>query len=349
MITRDNRYRQTSPSRRGSPPRSLAASKRCAAGCLALYLTAFLFLAGCGLSENGAGSNGKLQIVATTTWHSDLVRTIGGEAVDVEGLMGSGVDPHLYTATAGDVETLAGADLAVRNGLELEGKMDRVFENVAKRVPVITVGEAVPEPARIPIEGVPGKEYDPHIWFDPDAWRAAAGAVADGLTEADPANAPVYRENLAAFEKTIAETKSAIRRLVATIPPRSRVLVTSHDAFSYFARAFGFEVASIQGKSTATEATTADIERVAKTVADAKLKAVFIESSVPQQTIDAVLAAAERQGQTAAEGGSLYGDAMGSADTAEGTWAGAIMHNAKVIAAGLGEGSTGQGKGDTDA
>lgn len=334
-ITREIAGRRSPPSGRPSPP-----GRRGAGLVAVLFMLAALAIGGCSLAEDSGNADGKLRVVATTTWHSDLARLIGGDAIHVEGLMGPGVDPHLYTATAGDVETLANAGLVVRNGLELEGKMDRVFENVAKTTPVVTVGDAVPERDRIRIEGIPGKEYDPHIWFDPEVWRYAAQAVAHGLTEADPANAAVFAGNLASFERTITRTSKEIKRLLATIPPRSRVLVTSHDAFSYFARAFGFEVASIQGKSTASEATTADIERVAKTVADAGLKAVFIESSVPQQTIDAVLAAAERQGQQAEEGGALYGDAMGSPGTPEGSWTGAILHNAEVIAAGLGAGGS---------
>jgi manganese/zinc/iron transport system substrate-binding protein len=198
------------------------------------------------------------------------------------------------------------------------------------------VGEAVPVAERIPIEGVPGKEFDPHIWFAPGAWRHAARAVAEGLSEADPDHAETFARNLASFEREIERTEAEVQGLIATIPPRSRVLVTSHDAFSYFARAFGLEVASIQGKSTASEATTADIERVAEKVADAKLGAVFIESSVPQQTIDAVLASAKRRGQTAVEGGALYGDSMGDPESGEGSWAGALRYNAETIAAGLG-------------
>jgi manganese/zinc/iron transport system substrate-binding protein len=191
-------------------------------------------------------------------------------------------------------------------------------------------------PDRISIKGAAEPEFDPHIWFDPDAWLKAAEAVAEGLAETDPANADSYEANLADFRATVERTARQIRELVATLPERSRVLVTSHDAFSYFARAFGFEVASIQGKSTASEATTADIERVAKTVADAKLEAVFIESSVPQQTIDAVLAAAEDRGQETSLGGSLFGDALGSPSTPEGSWAGALLHNARTIVEGLG-------------
>lgn len=301
----------------------------------ALALAGALF--GCASSpweEPPAGGEPRLRVVATTTWHTDLANRIGGEKVDVQGLMEPGVDPHLYTATAGDVETLAEADIAIWNGLELEGKLGRVFERVSQTVPVVAVGEAVPVELRIPIEG--SHEFDPHIWFDPEAWAYAARAAAEGLSRVDPENAAFYAENLERFKAEIEATEAEIEAMLAGIPERSRVLVTSHDAFSYFARAFGLEVESIQGKSTAGEATTADIERVAQRVADADLKAVFIESSVPEQTIDAVLASAERRGVETQLGGELFGDALGDPGTPEGTWAGAVRANAETIASGLG-------------
>jgi manganese/zinc/iron transport system substrate-binding protein len=307
---------------------------------VALFAASVLVAAGCG-SDAGA-DDGKVSVVTTTNWHSDLVETIGGERVTVEGLMGPGVDPHLYTATAGDVEALSEADLAVWNGLELEGKMDEVFAELEEGgIPVVAVGEAVPESSRVPISNIPGKEFDPHIWFDPAAWAIAARAVADELTELDPDGAKEYGANLNRFERELEQTEAEITKLVERVPEESRVLVTSHDAFSYFAREYGFEVAPIQGKSTATEATTADIERVAQTVADAQLNAVFIESSVPQQTIDAVLAAAEQRGHPTEVGGELYGDALGDPGTVEGTYGGAVMANAQAIVEGLaGEGGS---------
>lgn len=288
---------------------------------------------GCGAA---AGDGDGIKVVTTTNWHTDLVEAIGGDRVDVTGLMGPGVDPHLYAATAGDVETLADADMAVWNGINLEGKMEEVFEEIEEEdVPVITVGEAVSEEDLIPVAGIPGEEFDPHVWFDPDNWGAAARAVADGLADHEPEHADEYERNLSRFLAEIERTDRYVRREVRAIPPESRVLVTSHDAFSYFARAYGFEVAPIQGKSTATEATTADIERVAGVIADADLEAVFIESSVPQQTIDAVLASAADRGQQTEVGGELFGDSLGSPGTPEAGWAGAVRHNADAVVGGL--------------
>ncbi|HKJ36952.1 MAG TPA: zinc ABC transporter substrate-binding protein [Solirubrobacterales bacterium] len=299
-------------------------------------LAGSLIASGCGSdAASSPGAGGEIKVVATTNWHTDLAKLIGGDRVSVEGLMGPGVDPHLYVATAGDVKTLAGADVAIRNGLELEGKMDEVFEEIGRSTSVVSVGEAVPEERLIPIEGATG-EFDPHIWFDPANWALAAEAVAKAFKEADPDHADEYEERLADFQAELDRTDEQIDEQIEAIPERSRVLVTSHDAFSYFAQAYGMEVEAIQGKSTASEATTADIERVADAIAAGNLAAVFIESSVPQQTIDAVLAAAEQRGQQVRIGGELYGDALGDPGSPDGTYTGAVQHNADAISKGLG-------------
>jgi manganese/zinc/iron transport system substrate-binding protein len=313
-------------------------------GLAALAVVAISVLGAAGCGGDAGADDGKVSVVTTTNWHADLVEAIGGDRVAVEALMGPGVDPHLYTATAGDVDALSEADLAVWNGLELEGKMNEVFAEFEESgTPVLAVGEAVPENLRIPITGIPGKEYDPHIWFDPVAWGVAARALADELAELDPEGTKEYEVNLGDFEKEMERSYAEMEELLAAVPESSRVLVTSHDAFSYFGKAHGFEVAPIQGKSTATEATTADIERVAETVADAQLDAVFIESSVPQQTIDAVLAAAEQRGYPTEVGGQLYGDALGDPGSPEGTYTGAVLANARTIADGLAGGGSGNG------
>jgi manganese/zinc/iron transport system substrate-binding protein len=304
-------------------------------------LLAALAIAGCGTAGSVAQSASpeelagrQVQVTATTNWHTDLARQIGGDRAEVTGLMGPGVDPHLYEASAGDVQALGEADIAVWNGLELEGKMEEVFDEIGEVVPVVTVGEAVPEELLIEIEGT--DEFDPHIWFEVEAWEAAAGAVAEAYKEVDPEHAAGYDQRLDEYVSELERVDASIAAAVERIPEESRVLVTSHDAFTYFGEAYGFEVAPIQGKSTAGEATTADIERVAQTVADADLDAIFIESSVPPQTIEAVLAAAADRGQPTEVGGELLGDSLGSPDTPEGDYAGALRHNADVIVEGLG-------------
>lgn len=305
---------------------------------LALALLAGLAVAGCGSSSGqataGEIADRQIQVTTTTNWHTDLAEQIGGDRVEVTGLMGPGVDPHLYAASAGDVQTLADGDIAIWNGLQLEGKMEDVFDEIGETRAVIEVGEAVPESQRIAAD-FGGGEWDPHIWFDPESWKLAAEAVADGYKELDPRNAAGYDERLEAFIEEVDEADAAVRDLIETIPEEQRVLVTSHDAFTYFAESYGFEVAAIQGKSTAGEATTDDIERVAERVAEARLRAVFIESSVPSQTIDAVLAASADRGQQTEIGGELFGDSLGEPGTPEGTYAGAVARNAELIVEGL--------------
>lgn len=301
---------------------------------LALVLTA---CAGGGGAPAGAEEVGARQVRVTTTtnWHTDLARQIGGERAEVTGLMGPGVDPHLYEASAGDVDTLSGADLVVWNGLQLEGKMEDVFAEIGESgVAVVAVGEAVPEPMRIPVRAR-GEEFDPHIWFDVEAWKLAGRAVAEAYRRVDPQHAAGYDQRLARFVARLDEVDAAVTRRLAQVPAQSRVLVTSHDAFGYFARAYGFRVAPIQGISTAAEATTADIGRVAETVAANRLGAVFLESSVPRQTIEAVLAASAAAGQQTAVGGELFGDSLGEPGTPLGGYAGAMERNADVIADGL--------------
>ena len=196
-------------------------------------------LAGCGTASGdtgGAQDDEKVQVVATTNWHTDLARQIGGDHVEVTGLMGQGVDPHLYQASAGDIDALSGADMAVWNGLNLEANMEEVFAEVGKNVPVVAVGDAVPEDLLITVDDVPGEEYDPHIWFDTEAWTYAAEAVAEAYQEVDPENADAYQKHLEDFTAVLAGLDSDINAMVEQVPEKSRVLVTSHDAFSYFAR-----------------------------------------------------------------------------------------------------------------
>lgn len=307
----------------------------------ALFPVLALGLASCGggaggsAETNGVDDGGKVQVVATTNWHTDLARQIGGDRAEVTGLMGPGVDPHLYQASAGDIDTLLDADMAVWNGLNLEANMEEVFEEVGTNVPVVAVGDAVPEALLIAVEDVPGGDYDPHIWFDTEAWAYAAGAVAEAYQQVDPDNADSYQERLEDFTAGLEGMDADINAMIGEVPERSRVLVTSHDAFSYFARSYGLDVAAIQGKSTAGEATTADIRRVTETIAEAELKTVFIESSVPRQTIDAVLAAAEEAGQPTEVGGELFGDSLGQPADDKGDYEGALMHNATAITEGL--------------
>ena len=280
-------------------------------------------VAGCGESS-ATDDDGTLAVVATTNIVGDLVSVVGGERVRVETLMGPGVDPHLYKASAGDVRILRDAEAIFYNGLELEGKLSDLLGDLDDGRPVVAVAEGIPEDRLLDV----GRgQFDPHVWFSVPLWQEAAEAAADGLIAADPDGEQDYRQGLADYISELEALDADVRERVASVPERQRVLVTSHDAFGYFGSEYGFEVVAIQGTSTVTEATTADIERVATAIADSALPAVFIESSVPRQTIDAVLASAASRGAVAEVGGQLFGDAAGAADTPEGTYLGMVRHN----------------------
>jgi len=307
--------------------------RRAAVAAAAVVLAALaLALSGC-VAEGGE-ADGRFRVVATTNFIADVAREIGGGDAEVTALMGPGVDPHLYKASAGDVETLRSADLILYGGLELEGRLSDLLEELSETIPAVAVTRDIPEDRlRRPSE-FEGR-YDPHVWFSVPLWRIAVGTAADALAEADPERADAYRRRAAAYLAELDELDSWVRARLAEVPPRSRVLITSHDAFGYFGEEYGFEVVGIQGTSTQTEATTADVERVARIIADRDLKAVFTESAIPRQTIDAVLAAARRRGAEARVGGELFADAAGDAGTPEGTYIGMVRHNVDLIADGL--------------
>ncbi|MBB4664216.1 metal ABC transporter solute-binding protein, Zn/Mn family [Conexibacter arvalis] len=277
----------------------------------------------------------KVAVTATTNFIADTVREIGGERVEVTGLMGAGVDPHLYKASAGDVEDLRDADVIFYGGLHLEGKMGELLEKLAERQTTQAVTADIPASKLLDPPAGLSADHDPHVWFDVTNWKIVARTIADTLSEKDPAHAAGYRDRLAAYERELDALDRYVRDRIAEIPQRRRVLVTSHDAFQYLGRRYGIEVAGIQGISTAAEATTADVQRVAELIAERGVKAVFIESSVPRQTIDAVLAAASRKGAEARVGGELFTDAAGEEGTPEGTYVGMVRANADTIAEGL--------------
>lgn len=297
-------------------------------------------LAGCGGAgdeTSGDVRDRKVKVTATTNFITDTVAQIGGDRVEVTGLMGPGIDPHLYKASADDVRTLRNADVILYNGLELEGKMADLLDDLAERQPTQAVTEDLPRDELLaPAEDAPPEEqYDPHVWFDVALWKQASATIAERLIEIDPTHEDVYRENLAAYEAELDELDDDVREQLAAIPERQRVLITSHDAFHYLGNRYDMEVAAIQGISTAAEATTASIERIAELMERRNIKAVFVESSVPKQTIDAVLAAARQRGHDAVVGGELFSDAAGDAGTPEGTYVGMVRHNAETISAGL--------------
>lgn len=273
----------------------------------------------------------RVRVTTTTNFLTDTVARIGGDRVEVTGLMGPGVDPHLYRASAGDVQALRGADVILYCGLHLEGRMGELLADLAERQPTAAVTDGIPREQLLAPPDT-STEFDPHIWFDVSLWSRVSESVAAALAERDPEHADGYRARLGTYRAELAALDAEIGRRLAAVPPRRRLLVTSHDAFNYFGRRYRLEVAGIQGISTAAEATTADVERVARLVAEREVPAVFIESSVPRQTIDALLAAAAQHGARIHIGGELYTDAAGNPGTPEGTYIGMLRANADRIA-----------------
>ena len=299
---------------------------------LAILGAAALSFSGCGKSAPVSDSAGKMKVVATTTMLTDLAQQIGGDKVEVSGLMKAGVDPHLYQAGAGDVDAMNKADIVVYNGVHLEGKMGAIFDNLhAQKKPTIRVSDGIPSETLLDFEEDGEKTKDPHIWFSVKNWKAAAKEVAKGFSEKDPKNKSYYEDHLNAYLAELDNLDKYIRKEVESVPKDSRILVTAHDAFAYFARDYGFEVKGIQGISTASEAGTSDISTLAAFIADHKIKAVFVESSVPHKTIESLQAAVKARGFDVSIGGELYSDSLGGESTKEGTYIGMYEHNIKTI------------------
>lgn len=296
----------------------------------ALILPLVLLAGGCGEESGQAADNGPIHVVATTSIIADTASRVAGRHARIEALMGPGVDPHLYKASEGDVRRLSEADLILYNGLHLEGKMGDVLTRLARGRPVVAVTEEIPRDLlREPPEFA--GQYDPHVWFDVSMWKRTLDPIARELGALDPEHAEEFKANAAAYGRELDALDAWIRQRIETIPPGQRVLVTAHDAFGYFGRRYGMEVVGIQGISTLSEAGLHDVDRVAQLVVDRKVKAVFIESSVPRRSIEAVQAAVRSHGHEAAIGGQLFSDSLGAADTPAGTYPGMVRANVETI------------------
>ncbi len=277
-----------------------------------------------------AAQDDRLQVVATTTQATDLALNIGGDLVEVQGIMEAGVDPHLYRASEGDLNTMLGGDVILYNGLNLEGQLADILVQLAQDRPVVSLGAAIPADQRLNVPEFES-EYDPHFWFDPTLWAIAAQATADAFAEADADNATTYQENAAAYIAELNALDAETMTALSAIPEDQRVLVTAHDAFGYFGNRYGMEVIGIQGLSTETEAGVADLQRVADTIIQRNVPALFVESTISPSTIEAVQAAVADRGGNVVIGGQLFSDAMGEAGTPEGTYLGMYRHNVNSI------------------
>ncbi len=271
-----------------------------------------------------------IRVVTTVGMITDIVQQVGRQRVQATGLMGPGVDPHLYKASEGDVLRLGTADIIFYGGLHLEAKLAEVLERLESRVKTVAVTDKIDrtllsKPAQF--EG----QYDPHVWFDVTLWMKAVEQVRDTLVEMDPGSGNLYRSNAESYLAQLAELHRYVSAQAARVPAEQRVLVTAHDAFNYFGRAYGFEVRGLQGISTAAEAGASDVRGLADFLAKRKIRAVFIESSVPVRNVEAVQAAVRSRGWDIVIGGELFSDAMGSAGTVEGTYIGMVRHNIDTI------------------
>ena len=301
---------------------------------------ALVFAPGCrktdGVGPSAAKdlSGRKVRAVATTGMIADLLGEIGRDRLDVIGLMGPGVDPHLYKASEGDVIRMASADVIFYNGLHLEGKMAEVFERMGRRVRTFAVADGIPRERLLSPPEFAGA-HDPHVWFDVSLWKEAVAHAAQALMQIDPAHAGTYGGNASAYLKRLSDLDGYVRRQATRVPPRQRVLITAHDAFNYFGRAYGFEVRGLQGISTVAEAGTADIQALARLIRENRIPAVFVETSVPVRYIEALQEAVEAGGFRLRIGGSLYSDALGDPGTPEGTYIGMVRYNIDTIVAAL--------------
>jgi manganese/zinc/iron transport system substrate-binding protein len=277
-----------------------------------------------------------LEVLATTGMIGDLVRQIGGDRLRLQVLMGEGVDPHLYKPTREDVAKMLRADVIFYNGLLLEGKMSDAFVRVARTgKPVHAVTENLPEETLLSPAEAPD-HHDPHVWMDPQSWSLAAALIAERLAAQDPDGAPAFRTRLVELQNRIAALDSWAAGAIASIPQRQRVLVTAHDAFNYFARRYGIEVMGIQGLSTESEAGVRRIQELVTLLAERQIPAVFVESSVSDRNIHALVEGAAARGHRVAIGGSLFSDAMGPPGSYEGSYLGMIDHNVTTVVRALG-------------
>lgn len=309
-------------------PRNFGSSFR-KTGALLLAAAVLLLIAGCGAVP--PDSSGRLQIVTTTTMLYDLTASIAGDHAQVTALMGPGIDPHLYQASAGDVTKMQKADIVVYNGIHLEGKMGDIFSGLTSQGRDIICAEDGIDPALLLSDEANPQICDPHIWFNTRIWIAVAEHTALRLGQIDPDHAQDYLDNKDAYVSQLEELDAYITDRVQELPESARVLVTAHDAFRYFGDAYGFQVKGLQGISTDAEAGTADVSALADFIADNEIKAIFVESSVPPKNIEALQAAVEARGFAVAIGGELYSDSLGDAASGHDTYVSTCRANIDTI------------------
>ena len=287
------------------------------------------------LPAGWASAEERLNIVATTGMIGDAAREVGGELVEVRALMGPGVDPHAYRQTRSDIVAMANADLVLWHGLYLEAQMEDFLQGLAEDSNVVAVAESLPRNLLIGHEDYEGR-HDPHVWMNPNLWSRVVLNVRDALIDVHPENEATFRANADAHLEELRELAQYTTQVLSSVPAESRVLISAHDAFNYFGNAYGFEVMGIQGISTESEAGLQRIAEMVDTLVSRDIRAVFVESSVSDRNVRALIEGAAAEGHEVIIGGTLFSDAMGEDGTYEGTYLGMIDHNATVISRALG-------------
>lgn len=282
-----------------------------------------------------AWAEAPLRVVATTGMIADAARQVGGDLVEVTGLMGPGVDPHAYRQTRSDIVAMTRADLVLWHGLYLEAQMESFFHDLGRKRQVVAVAEGI-APSRLRAHDDYADKFDPHVWMTPELWREVVAEVARALTETRPEAAETFAANAARHITDLDRLSGYAETVLATVPEGNRVLVTAHDAFGYFGQAYGFEVLGVQGISTQSEAGLNRIAELVDTLVSRKITAVFVESSVSDRSVRALIEGAAAQGHQVKVGGELFSDAMGPDGSYEGTYLGMLDHNITTIAAALG-------------
>lgn len=295
----------------------------------AAVLSACFALTGCGTDSAGKSNDQRLQVTATTSQIADAAENIGGKHVKVTSLMGPGVDPHLYKASQADTKKLMSADVVLYSGLNLEGKMEDVLQKIGEQKQAAAITEAIPKSKLISVGA--GKTFDPHVWFSIPLWIYAVDEIETQFSKAMPEHADDFKKNAKEYKEDLQYLDKWARQEIAHIPEKSRVLVTAHDAFAYLGKEYGFQVKGLQGLSTDSDYGLKDVQELVDLLTEKQIKAVFVESSVSEKSINAVVEGAKEKGHTVTIGGQLYSDAMGEKGTKEGTYEGMFRHNINTI------------------
>ncbi|SNS76781.1 manganese/zinc/iron transport system substrate-binding protein [Ekhidna lutea] len=294
----------------------------------------FIFIAlitlGCTTAEKSGDGNEKPHIVATTGMLYDAVINIAGDKVTAEAIMGPGVDPHLYKATQGDLAKFNKADLIVYNGIYLEGKMSDILAKLGRQKPVVAAAESIPKEMLKSAIGY-DDAYDPHVWFDVQRWRYVVTSINEALIKLDSTNREYFQTNAASYLKELDSLDRYVKQRINEIPEDQRILVTAHDAFVYFGDAYGMQVEGLQGISTVADFGLKDIAEVIDLIIENNIKAIFVETSVSDKSIKAVVTGCQEKGHEVKIGGYLYSDAMGELGTEEGTYTGMFKSNVETI------------------